>query len=309
MFSDQPMRIELTTCSNETYPQRKVNYGQGEKWTRQNDTPRYTLQKSNRCIHCVLNEGLTLETSAIVSFTAFHYPHQHTVDTPVCLLPCRRSYLVLLETALHLAEISLTALTNSDLNGWYPLLPLSLIFCLQFIGNFLIPSTGDGKAIPSLVWHNFHLGCLVEWNFPLLLGSFSSRVVGQAPRLEDKPALFHWSNFVTFLGQVTLLDHIIHNVVHNLFKRFFVHTEERTNMNSILTRFVKTLKTSILVVTTRTSSFEVQEPIAGSSWYWKEEFLSLQIVINFKSQKGQKGSVIILYIQYYVPLSLPWRGI
>ena len=29
------------------------------------------------------DEGLALETSAIVSFTAFHYPHQHTVDTPV----------------------------------------------------------------------------------------------------------------------------------------------------------------------------------------------------------------------------------
>ena len=32
-----------------------------------------------------------LETSAIVSFTTFHYPHQHTVDTPVCLPPRRRS--------------------------------------------------------------------------------------------------------------------------------------------------------------------------------------------------------------------------
>ena len=32
------------------------------------------------------DEGLALETSAIVSFTAFHYPHQHTVDTPVSLL-------------------------------------------------------------------------------------------------------------------------------------------------------------------------------------------------------------------------------
>ena len=39
---------------------------------------------------CV-DEGLALETSAIVSFTAFHYPHQHTVDTPVCLPPRRRS--------------------------------------------------------------------------------------------------------------------------------------------------------------------------------------------------------------------------
>ena len=29
------------------------------------------------------DEGLALETSAIVSFTAFHYPHQHTVDTPI----------------------------------------------------------------------------------------------------------------------------------------------------------------------------------------------------------------------------------
>ena len=28
---------------------------------------------------------------SIVSFTAFHYPHQHTVDTPVCLPPRRRS--------------------------------------------------------------------------------------------------------------------------------------------------------------------------------------------------------------------------
>ena len=34
------------------------------------------------------DEGLALETSAIVSFTAFHYPHQHTVDTPVCLRLC-----------------------------------------------------------------------------------------------------------------------------------------------------------------------------------------------------------------------------
>ena len=33
------------------------------------------------------DEGLALETSAIVSFTAFHYPHQHTVDTPVCQPP------------------------------------------------------------------------------------------------------------------------------------------------------------------------------------------------------------------------------
>ena len=37
------------------------------------------------------DEGLAFETSAIVSFTAFHYPHQHTVDTPVCLPPRRRS--------------------------------------------------------------------------------------------------------------------------------------------------------------------------------------------------------------------------
>ena len=37
------------------------------------------------------DEGLALETSAIVSFTAFHYPHQHAVDTPVCLPPRRRS--------------------------------------------------------------------------------------------------------------------------------------------------------------------------------------------------------------------------
>ena len=37
------------------------------------------------------DEGLALETSAIVSFTAFHYPYQHTVDTPVCLPPRRRS--------------------------------------------------------------------------------------------------------------------------------------------------------------------------------------------------------------------------
>ena len=32
-----------------------------------------------------------IATIAIVSFTAFHYPHQHTVDTPVCLPPRRRS--------------------------------------------------------------------------------------------------------------------------------------------------------------------------------------------------------------------------
>ena len=31
------------------------------------------------------DEGLALKMSAIVSFTAFHYPHQHTVDTPVYL--------------------------------------------------------------------------------------------------------------------------------------------------------------------------------------------------------------------------------
>ena len=37
------------------------------------------------------DEGLALETSAIGSFTAFHYPHQLTVDTPVCLPPRRRS--------------------------------------------------------------------------------------------------------------------------------------------------------------------------------------------------------------------------
>ena len=37
------------------------------------------------------DEGLALETSAIVSFTTFNYPHQHTVDTPVCLPPRRRS--------------------------------------------------------------------------------------------------------------------------------------------------------------------------------------------------------------------------
>ena len=37
------------------------------------------------------DEGLALETSAIVSFTAFHYPRQRTVDTPVCLPPRRRS--------------------------------------------------------------------------------------------------------------------------------------------------------------------------------------------------------------------------
>ena len=42
-------------------------------------------------IHIRSDEGLALETSAIVSFTAFHYPHQHTVDTPVCLSPRRRS--------------------------------------------------------------------------------------------------------------------------------------------------------------------------------------------------------------------------
>ena len=58
--------------------------------------------------YCYLNlTGITKETIADVSsaspssermanwrranFTAFHYPHQHTVDTPVCLPPCRRS--------------------------------------------------------------------------------------------------------------------------------------------------------------------------------------------------------------------------
>ena len=35
-------------------------------------------------------KNLMLNVS-IVSFTAFHYPHQHTVDTPVCLPPRRRS--------------------------------------------------------------------------------------------------------------------------------------------------------------------------------------------------------------------------
>ena len=33
------------------------------------------------------DEGLTLETSAI----AWHFPHRHTIDTPVCLPPRRRS--------------------------------------------------------------------------------------------------------------------------------------------------------------------------------------------------------------------------
>ena len=46
---------------------------------------------SERKLQIRSDEGLALETSAIVSFTAFHYPHQHTVDTPVCLPPRRRS--------------------------------------------------------------------------------------------------------------------------------------------------------------------------------------------------------------------------
>ena len=44
---------------------------------------------SNWCINCVLMR--VMERRERVSFTAFHYPHQHTADTPVCLPPRRRS--------------------------------------------------------------------------------------------------------------------------------------------------------------------------------------------------------------------------
>ena len=51
----------------------------------------YIFHASSQATQIRSDEGLALETSAIVSFTAFHYPHQHTVDTPVCLPPRRRS--------------------------------------------------------------------------------------------------------------------------------------------------------------------------------------------------------------------------
>ena len=46
----------------------------------------------NWCINCVLTRVMERrERDNSYSFTAFHYPHQHTVDTPVCLPPRRRS--------------------------------------------------------------------------------------------------------------------------------------------------------------------------------------------------------------------------
>ena len=49
-------------------------------------------KKNNKRLKTIVfirsDEGLALETSAIVSFTAFHYPHQHTVDTPVYYDDC-----------------------------------------------------------------------------------------------------------------------------------------------------------------------------------------------------------------------------
>ena len=45
---------------------------------------------STLCVVVIRSDkGKTLETSAIVSFTAPRYPHQHTVDTPVHF-PCTR---------------------------------------------------------------------------------------------------------------------------------------------------------------------------------------------------------------------------
>ena len=38
-------------------------------------------RKANWCINCVLMR--VMERRERDSFTAFHYPHQHTVDTPV----------------------------------------------------------------------------------------------------------------------------------------------------------------------------------------------------------------------------------
>ena len=46
-------------------------------------------RKANWCINCVLMRVMERRErdnskDNNVSFTAFHYPHQHTVDTPVC---------------------------------------------------------------------------------------------------------------------------------------------------------------------------------------------------------------------------------
>ena len=74
------------------------------------------------------DEGLALETSAIVSFTAFHYPHQHTVDTPVCFPPRRRSQ-------------------PSSLKSWHYTVHTCLIFydhlCDAKPSNFRIPLLSD----------------------------------------------------------------------------------------------------------------------------------------------------------------------
>ena len=64
------------------------------------------------------DEGLALETLAIVSFTAFHYPHQHTVDTPVCLLIQTRSYTDLLIQQLNVVPVLSQRLhVNLDLSS------------------------------------------------------------------------------------------------------------------------------------------------------------------------------------------------
>ena len=72
------------------------------------------LLQTNWRINCVLMRVMERRERDIVSFTAFHNPHQHTVDTPVCLPPRRRSqpsslkswhYTVLLQPLLNLRVI------------------------------------------------------------------------------------------------------------------------------------------------------------------------------------------------------------
>ena len=60
------------------------------------------------------DEGLALEMSAIVSFTAFHYPHQHTVDTPVCLPPRRRSQPSSLKSWHYTKTITYNSFSKED---------------------------------------------------------------------------------------------------------------------------------------------------------------------------------------------------
>ena len=115
----------------------------------------------------------------------------------------------------------MNALTNSSLYSCNPFLPCPLISGLHFITRPFI-FTYDNKSILPFLGAIFHFCCLANDDFTFLFSTCSARVVGQVSWFEYEPSLLHRSDFVAFLGQVSLLDHFIDNMVHYFFKGFFI---------------------------------------------------------------------------------------